>query len=42
MIQYEQTALMYASINGHLPVLEYLVQQGADIHIHDKVRKHNN
>ena len=42
MIQNLWTALMYASDRGHLPVVEYLVQQGADIHMQNKVRNHNN
>ena len=42
MIQEGQTALMYASQNGHLPVVQYLVQQGAVIDMKDKVRNHNN
>ena len=35
------TALMQASRYGHLPVVEYLVQQGADLHMQDKVRNNN-
>ena len=42
MIQWGSTALMWASDNGHLPVVEYLVQQGADINLRRKVRKHDN
>ena len=38
VIQDGRTALMFASDNGHLPVVEYLVQQGADINVQDKVR----
>ena len=38
MIQYGKTAIMLASDNGHLSVVEYLVQQGAAINIQDKVR----
>ena len=42
VVQYGYTAVMYASSNGHLPVVQYLVQQGADIHMQDKVRNHYN
>ena len=38
VVQYGYTAVMYASSNGHLPVVQYLVQQGADIHMQDKVK----
>ena len=38
MIQIGWTALMHASQYGHLPVVEYLVQKGADINIQNKVR----
>ena len=38
MIQDGRTALMYASIYGHLPVVEHLVQQGAAIDVQNKVR----
>ena len=38
MIQDGITALMQASYKGHLPVVEYLVEQGADISTQDKVR----
>ena len=33
---------MYASRYGYLSVVEYLVQQGADIDMQDKVRNSNN
>ena len=42
MIQDGNTALMLASMNGRLPVVEYLVQQGAAINTQNKVRNHNN
>ena len=42
MIQDGWTALMFASHNGRLPVVEYLIQQGADIQMQDEVRDHNN
>ena len=42
MIQDGDTALIYASMYDHLPVVQYLVQQGADIHMQDKVRNHYN
>ena len=42
MIQNGDTALMRASVHGHLPVVQYLVQQGVAIDIHAKVRNHNN
>ena len=38
VIQDGDTALIRASYNGRLPVVEYLVQQGADINTQDKVR----
>ena len=41
MIQAGRTGLMLASIGGHLPVVQYLVQQGADIDAQDKVRNNN-
>lgn len=33
---------MYASSAGHLPIVECLVQQGADINAQDEVRNNNN
>ena len=39
MIQDGWTAFMFASKNGHRPVVQYLIQQGADIHMQDKVSK---
>ena len=42
MIQYGETALMRASRSGYLSVVQYLVQQGADINTQNKVRNHNN
>ena len=41
MIQEGKTALMYASQYGHLPVVQYLVQQGAVIDTQNKVRNNN-
>ena len=38
MIQEGRTGLMLASKYGHLPVLEYLVKQGAAIDTQDEVR----
>ena len=38
MVQNGTTALMQASDYGRLPVVEYLVQQGADIHMQSTVR----
>ena len=38
MIQNGWTALMWASMYGHLSVVQYLVEQGADINTQDKVR----
>ena len=42
MIQNSWTALMLASNNGYLPVVQYLVQQGAQINTQNNVRNHNN
>ena len=42
MIQNGTTAFMYASQYGHLPVVQYLVQQGADINTQENVMNHNN
>ena len=42
MIQFGFTAVMRASMYGHLPVVEYLVQQGAAIDMQNNVRNHNN
>ena len=41
MIQDGKTALMLASTTGYHTVVEYLVQQGADIDTHDEVRNNN-
>ena len=41
VIQAGRNALMHASNAGYLPVVQYLIQQGADIHMQDKVRNHN-
>ena len=41
VIQDGRTALMLASMYDHLRVVQYLIQQGADIHMQDKVRNHN-
>ena len=41
VIQNRRTALVKASSNGHLPVVEYLVNEGADINIQDYVRNNN-
>ena len=38
MIQGGDTALIRSAIKGHLPVVEYLVQQGAAIDIQSEVR----
>ena len=37
LIQKGQTALMYASQNGHASVVECLVQKGADVNVRNKV-----
>ena len=42
VIQEGRTALMQASKYGHLPVVQYLVQQGADINTQENVMNHNN
>ena len=38
VIQYQYTAVMYASEYGHFHVIQYLVQQGADINKQNEVR----
>ena len=38
IIQRGRTALLYASISGQLPVVQYLVQQGAAIDTQNRVR----
>ena len=38
MIQDGTTAVMWASISGHFTIVEYLVQQGADINTQNEVR----
>ena len=38
MIQGGRTALMFASMYGRLPVVEYLVEQGAVIDAQNEVR----
>ena len=38
VIQDGRTALMYASHYGYLPVVEYLLQQGAAVDVQNKVR----
>ena len=38
MIQDGYTAVMYASDYGRLPVVQYLVEQGADINTQNEVR----
>ena len=37
MYQNEFTALMWAAITGRLPVVEYLLEKGADPNAQDKV-----
>jgi ankyrin repeat protein len=37
-MQYGDTAVMVAARNGHLSVVEYLVDRGADIEAKDRVR----
>ena len=37
MYQYGTTALLRAARNGHLPVVEYLVERGADMEAKDAV-----
>ena len=41
VIQAGSTALLYACRYGYHTVVEYLLQQGADIDIQDNVRNHN-
>ena len=41
VIQDGWTVLVNASFKGHLPVVEYLVQQGAAINTQNEVRNHN-
>ena len=42
MIQEGKTALIIASEYSHLPVVQYLAQQSADINAQDEVSNHNN
>ena len=37
MYQIGDTPWIYAAINGHLPVLDYLVERGADMEAKDEV-----
>ena len=37
MFQDEWTPLMIASHKGHLPIVEYLVEQGGDLEAQDEV-----
>ena len=37
MFQSESTPLMFAATNGHLPVVEYLVERGADMEAKDNI-----
>ena len=37
MLQNGKTPLMEAAKNGHLPVLEYLMERGADMEAKDNV-----
>ena len=37
MYQHGDTPLTYAAIKGHLPVVEYLVERGADMEARDNV-----
>ena len=34
-------ALYWASYNGHLAVVKYLIEHGADIHVHNDYALHN-
>ena len=38
MMQHGWTVVMKAAENGHLPVVEYLVDRGANIEAKDRVR----
>ena len=42
MYQYGSTPLMYAAANSHLPMVEYLVERGADIDAQDHVEEQLN
>lgn len=41
-IQFGRTALIHASSQGYRAIVEFLVDQGADIHTQDYVRINNN
>ncbi len=41
VIQDGWTALINASFKGHLPIVQYLIQQGAAINTQNEVRNHN-
>ena len=41
VVQSGWTAIIWASYHGHLLVVQCLVEGGAEIHIHDKVRNNH-
>ena len=38
MYQFGWTPLLFAAENGHLPVIEYLLERGANVQAKDRVR----
>ena len=42
VVQDGSTALMFAAYNGHLPIVQYLAEQGAALDMVNKVRTEEN